>query len=207
MLELNNVSIVVGGRRRLSALSLLLADGQSLLFTGGDETVRSALMQALLGMKPVAGGHVLIDGERVTPMSAPCFRSQTAWVPASGQWPDETVHDLVDRLCRLHHHAATAPSQDTLRQAWEAMGVEAGVTDKRIGELGEETRQLLMLAVARLMEKQRVLVEEVSSPRVAEVLRLLAAEGRLVVATAADSSVAGSFGQRMDLEKFIDDSI
>ena len=197
MLELNDVSIVVGGRRRLSALSLLLADGQSLLFTGGDETVRSALMQALLGMKPVAGGHVLIDGERVTPMSAPCFRSQTAWVPASGQWPDETVHDLVDRLCRLHHHAATAPSQDTLRQAWEAMGVEAGVTDKRIGELGEETRQLLMLAVARLMEKQRV----------AEVLRLLAAEGRLVVATAADSSVAGSFGQRMDLEKFIDDSI
>ena len=87
------------------------------------------------------------------------------------------------------------------------MGVEAGVTDKRIGEHGEETRQLLMLAVARLMEKQRVLVEEVSSPRVAEVLRLLAAEGRLVVATAADSSVAGSFGQRMDLEKFIDDSI
>ncbi|MGM9700541.1 MAG: ATP-binding cassette domain-containing protein [Prevotella sp.] len=207
MLELNDVFIVVGGSRRLSALSLLLADGQSLLLTGADEAVRSAVVQAMLGLKPVAGGHVLIDGERVTPTSAPCFRSQTAYVPSSGQWPDDTVHDLVDRLCRLRHHAATAPSPGALRKEWEAMGVEADVSDKRVGELSEETRQLLMLAVARLMGKQRVLVEEVSTPRVSEVLRQLAAEGRLVVATASDSGVADGFSQHMDLDKFIDESI
>lgn len=207
MLELNDVSIVVGGSPRLSALSLLLADGQSLLFTGADKALRSAVVQTLLGLKPVAGGHVLIDGERVTPTSAPCFRSQTAYVPASGHWPDETVHGLVDRLCRLRHHAATVPSHEALRGEWQAMGLGADVADKRIGELAEETRQLLMLAVARLMGKQRVLVEEVSTPRVAEVLRQLAAEGRLVVATASDSGVAGGFSQRMDLNKLIDESI
>ena len=120
MLELNDVSIVVGGRRRLSALSLLLADGQSLLFTGGDETVRSALMQALLGMKPVAGGHVLIDGERVTPMSAPCFRSRRPGCPHldNGQtrpcmiwWTDCAGCTIMLPQLRLKTHCAKRGKQ------------------------------------------------------------------------------------------------
>ena len=77
MLELHNIS--VGGRIR--GLSLTVNDGQMVCISGEKGSGKTTLLRAVLGFIPIDEGHISIDGELLTPRSAPYFRRQMAYVP------------------------------------------------------------------------------------------------------------------------------
>ena len=77
MLELHNVMIGRNGR----SLSMAVTDGQILGLTGAPGTGKTSLLRAILGFIPVDSGYITIDGELLTPQSAPYFRQHTAYVP------------------------------------------------------------------------------------------------------------------------------
>jgi len=77
MLELHNVTI----GEQIRSLSLAVKDGQLLSVRGAQGAGKTTLLRALLGLIPIDGGHISIDGELLTPLSAPYFRRQTAYVP------------------------------------------------------------------------------------------------------------------------------
>ena len=76
MLELHNVTI--GG---VHSLSLTLSNGQLAGLTGAKGVGKTALLKAVVGLRAVDGGHICIDGELLTPKSAPYFRRRMAYVP------------------------------------------------------------------------------------------------------------------------------
>lgn len=76
MLELHNVN--VGG---VHSLSLTLSNGQLAGLTGAKGVGKTALLKAVVGLRAVDGGHICIDGELLTPKSAPYFRRRMAYVP------------------------------------------------------------------------------------------------------------------------------
>lgn len=76
MLELHNVT--VGG---VHSLSLTLSNGQLAGLTGAKGVGKTALLKAVVGLRAVDGGHICIDGELLTPKSAPYFRRRMAYVP------------------------------------------------------------------------------------------------------------------------------
>ncbi len=77
MLELHHVKI--GGL--LSDCSLTVADGEMVGVYGATGAGKTTLLRAVLGLLPVDSGHISIDGELLTPLSAPYFRRTTAYVP------------------------------------------------------------------------------------------------------------------------------
>lgn len=77
MLELHNVTI----GEQIRSLSLAGKDGQLLSVEGAHGVGKTTLLRAILGLIPIDGGHISIDGELLTPLSAPYFRRQTAYVP------------------------------------------------------------------------------------------------------------------------------
>lgn len=84
MLELHNVTI----GQLVRPLSVTLHEGQLLCVTGQKGSGKTTLLRALLGFIPVDGGHISIDGELLTPLSASYFRRQTAYVPQHISLPD-----------------------------------------------------------------------------------------------------------------------
>lgn len=77
MLELHHVKI----GQRIGDCSLTVDNGEMMGICGQTGSGKTSLLRAVLGLMPIDGGHITIDGELLTPLSAPYFRRQTAYVP------------------------------------------------------------------------------------------------------------------------------
>ncbi|MBQ8712571.1 MAG: ATP-binding cassette domain-containing protein [Prevotella sp.] len=81
MLELKDATLTVGGRQLFSKLSLMAQDGQLTCITGESGAGKTAMIRVMLGFQALDEGLVSIDGELLTPLSAPTFRRMMAYVP------------------------------------------------------------------------------------------------------------------------------
>ena len=84
MIELHDVTI----GQRIKGLSAAVGDGQMVCFSGAHRSGKTTLLRALMGFIPIDGGYISIDGELLTPQSAPYFRRFTAYVPQLLSLPD-----------------------------------------------------------------------------------------------------------------------
>ncbi len=94
MLELHNVTI----GSLVKDLSFTLADGQLICLTGDRGVGKTTLLRAIMGFIAVDGGHICIDGEMMTPQSAPYFRQLMAYVPQKLSVPDGYTDIQTDYL-------------------------------------------------------------------------------------------------------------
>ncbi|MEZ5651134.1 MAG: ABC transporter ATP-binding protein [Burkholderiaceae bacterium] len=62
LLELRDISVAVGGRRLIEAMSLRAARGQRWALLGGNGRGKSSLLHAIAGLLPLAKGEISIDG-------------------------------------------------------------------------------------------------------------------------------------------------
>lgn len=81
MLELKDATLALGGHQLFDRLSLMAHDGQLTCITGPAGSGKTALVQVMLSFLPLDEGLVSIDGELLTPLSAPVFRQLMAYVP------------------------------------------------------------------------------------------------------------------------------
>jgi ABC-type cobalamin/Fe3+-siderophores transport system ATPase subunit len=81
MLELHNVTI----GQQIKGLSVTIGDGQIVGIQGQGKTT---LLRAIVGLIGIDEGHISIDGELLTPQSAPYFRRFMAYVPQQLSLPD-----------------------------------------------------------------------------------------------------------------------
>ena len=100
MLELHNVTI----GQQIRGLSATVSEGKVLSIMGSQGKGKTTLLRALLGFVPVDEGHISIDGELLTPLSAPWFRKQMAYVPQHIEVP-EGYDDVPTDYLRLLEHA------------------------------------------------------------------------------------------------------
>lgn len=84
MIELHQVSI----GQHIKSLSLTVEDGGLVCISGSKGSGKTTLLRAIMGFIPIDGGHISIDGELLTPLSAPWFRRFTAYVPQHLSMPD-----------------------------------------------------------------------------------------------------------------------
>ena len=99
MLELHNVSI----GRQVQGLSMTVNDGELASLSGPQGSGKTAVLKAVVGLIPVDTGHISIDGELLTPKSAPYFRRYMAYVPQHLVVPegyDKVPTDYVELLRR-----------------------------------------------------------------------------------------------------------
>ena len=106
MLELHHVTI----GQQIRGLSATVSGGQMLSVTGQTGSGKTTLLRAVLGFVAIDGGHISIDGELLTPRSAPYFRRQTAYVPQFLSLP-EGYHDVPTDYVQLVEQAVQSGKQ------------------------------------------------------------------------------------------------
>lgn len=97
MLELHNVTI----GQQIQHLSLTVNDGELLTISGSKGSGKTTLLRAILGFLPLDEGHISIDGELLTPQSAPYFRRQIAYVPQQLSMPDGCRLEGFERWAQM----------------------------------------------------------------------------------------------------------
>ena len=152
MLELHNVTI----GQQIRSLSATVESGQLVGVSGPQGSGKTALLRAVLGFIPVDSGHISIDGELLTPRSAPWFRKQMAYVPQRLSVPDGYEMD-TDYLLLLEKAVRAGKALllvDEPPQVLDAAGEEA--VDRLLHEAA--ARGAVVLAVNPRITENRIVL-------------------------------------------------
>jgi ABC-type multidrug transport system ATPase subunit len=166
MLEVYNAVIKQGKKTPVNDLSLVVADGQCIGAVGSGESA-TLLFRMLLGLLPLQGGYVSVDGELLTPLSAPYFRQMMTYVPKTVTMPDNrlTLGYLVSLVMKLKAQSDIRWSQERLENIWkEKMGLTHLDFSTRWMDVSLTDRYLVRLSIAMLISKQIVLIDEPEVP-------------------------------------------
>lgn len=183
-LELNNAKLSDGQK----ALTMIAVTGRMTCFTGGTLVGRTRLLHALMGFETLSEGVICLDGEPLTPQSAPLFRRLMAYAPARLE-PVGELHPVepptVEQVFHLQRNREQPISNAILAE--EVRRVHSCVTIQEGQDVGNDSR-FQLIAVASLLGTPIVLIDD---PPVTAVPYLsgLAASDRMVIVASDEAAV------------------
>jgi ABC-type cobalamin/Fe3+-siderophores transport system ATPase subunit len=149
MLELHNVTV-----SGVHSLSLTLSNGQLAGLTGAKGVGKTALLKAVVGLRAVDGGHICIDGELLTPKSAPYFRRRMAYVPQHLVVPEDYNRVPTGYVELLKKAIATGRPLLVVDEPEEELSVEDQQTVDRLLREAAGRGALVLAVNDRIVENQ-----------------------------------------------------
>jgi iron complex transport system ATP-binding protein len=200
MIRTENLSVDLGRRRVLDAVTLDLQRGRVTAILGANGAGKTSLLRAIAGLVKPSAGQIILDGQSLAALSLPERARRIGYLPQNGQpaWA-LSVRELV-ALGRLPHRspfAALSPSDDAAIDAAMAQTDVAGLADRTVDTLsgGEKARAKFARVLAA--ETDWILADEplanLDPPHQQDVLRLMraaadAGKGVLVVLHQLDAA-------------------
>lgn len=177
----------------LHHLSFTFDKGQLLCVLGSNGVGKTTLYRTMLGLLPLLGGQVLIDGENLSAMSAKSLAKKIAYVPQYHNPPfPYRVFDVVLMGRGAHVSDVGTPSKEDYKIAEEMLG-KMGISylrDEIYTQISGGERQLVLIARALAQQTDYLLMDEPASSldfgnqvRVLKEIRRLAEEGKGICLT------------------------
>jgi len=190
MLELKAVMVetVTGA---MDPLSFTARSGEMMLLCGEH---LSTLFLAIMGLQPLAGGYITMDGEPLTMSSAPYFRRYMSYLPADVDIVGDDVASLVSDMQFMRASKKTPFSKQQLFAEWQLLGMEPSLYGRSIKDLDSSLRQLLLLSMAGVLHRKVLLTDEPlrfqhDAEPVAKYLRRQAEQGTVVIVSDSSRSL------------------
>ncbi len=170
----------------LNNVSLVIQPGQLVALVGGSGAGKSTLMKSLLGIEPVSGGTVFLNGDNLRQNWA-LYRSQIGYVPQDDiVHPDLRVEEVLAYACKLR-----LPPDTNVKQVVENTLDQIKLTHVRtnfIRNLSGGQRKRVSIGVELLADPKLFFLDEPTSgldpgldKEMMRLLRELADQGRTVV--------------------------
>ena len=210
MMELRQLRAGYGEHMVLDGIDLALRPGEVLALLGPNGSGKSTLIRAALGLLPLAGGQVLIDGADAAALSPRQRAQKAAYLPQTRPVPNITAlrmvlhgrfpHLTYPRRFRREDYAAAI---DALERADAAQ-----LAQRPMPELSGGQRQRVYLAMALAQDAPTLFLDEPTAfldvSHQLEVGRLagqLARQGKAVVLVLHDLPLALSTADRLAVLK------
>ncbi|MCX7644488.1 MAG: ABC transporter ATP-binding protein [Rhodobacteraceae bacterium] len=142
--------------RAVRGVSFTLRRGESLGLVGESGSGKSTLARAILGLEPLQGGQILLDG---APVRAGDPRMQVVFQDPYGSF---NPRHRVGRLVAEPFHAAGRPPDAAARvaEALEAVHLSAADAQKYIHEFSGGQRQRIAIARALITRPELIVLDE-----------------------------------------------
>lgn len=206
ILAIENLSATLAGKQVVDDVSLTVGKGSFMGLIGPNGAGKSTFLRACLGLAP-ASGTVRLDGIDLASLRATERARHLAYLPQEREiaWA-MSVEDVV-ALGRLPHHARFAASSQRDRAAIEAALARMDLTAFRHRAVtrlsgGERARVLIARALAQetpvlLADEPLAGLDPQHQIALMRLFRELAAEGRIVIASMHDLTLAGRWCDRL----------
>lgn len=202
-LRLEDVAAGYGGQKVIEGISLSITCGHTLALIGPNGAGKSTLLHALAGLRPILGGRILWNGAPLHDV-----RREIAFLPQRSE-VDWNFPITVRRLVEMGRYPALGPwkpmgahDRDIVDKALDALEM-THLQHRQIGELSGGQQQRAFLARAMAQEAHILLLDEPfggldvpGAASLGSLLRSLAQEGRLVVASHHDMATAAQVFDR-----------
>ncbi|WP_411032768.1 ABC transporter ATP-binding protein [Shinella sp. BYT-45] len=206
VLAIENLSAALSGRRVVDGVSLTLAKGSFTGLIGPNGAGKSTFLRACLGLVP-ASGAVRLDGLDLAALRASERARHLAYLPQERETAWAMSVEAVVALGRLPHHARFAAASDRDRAATEAALARMDLSAFRHRAVtslsgGERARVLIARALAQetpvlLADEPLAGLDPQHQIALMRLFRELAEEGRIVIASMHDLTLAGRWCDRL----------
>ena len=202
-LDLEAVTVDIGGHRLLGGISFSIAGGQLVALVGPNGAGKTTLLRAITGLV-ASGGTVRIDRTPLTGLNLRARARLMSYLPQNGSiaWAMR-VRDVV-AIGRLPHEGRRQGAEEAriVEEAMEACGVLhlADMTPERLSG-GERVRVMLARALAveapiLLLDEPVASLDPARQLAVMDLLRQQARAGRIVVVVLHDLALALRYASR-----------
>lgn len=182
MLELRRVTAGYGGKAVLREVSLSFPPGKVTVLLGPNGCGKSTLLKAALGLIPILGGEVLLDGKDLSALTPREIAQKAAYLAQSRSVPNITAERMVLNGRFPYLSYPRRYRTEDYRMAEQALAL-AGAEDlagRPMPELSGGQRQKVYLAMALAQDTGTLLLDEPTTYLdVRHQLELLAAARRL----------------------------
>ena len=163
LLEAHRLSVAIDGRSIIDSLDFRVDAGERVAILGRNGAGKSTLLSTLAGLRPPAGGAVLLDGEDAALLHPRQAALRRAWL---GQFQSDPFGSTVleTALTGRHPHLGrwdweSPRDADLARDALRAVGL-AGMESRQIRTLSGGERQRLAIATLLTQAAPLYLLDE-----------------------------------------------
>ena len=150
-LQAEGLTLRLGGRRVVDAVSLVLRSGEWVALVGPNGAGKSTLLQLLAGLRDADGGSVRLGGRALQEWPGRERAQRLAWLSQQGEADGDIAARDVVRLGRLPRHGlfgAPDAGDEIAVSAAMAETACAELAARRLSELSGGERQRVLLARA-----------------------------------------------------------
>lgn len=210
MMELRQLRAGYGARLVLDGVDLALRPGEVLALLGPNGSGKSTLIRAALGLLPLAGGQVLIDGADAAALTPRQRAQKAAYLPQTRPVPNITALRMVlhGRFPHLTYPRRFRQEDYAAAMAALEQADAACLARRPMPELSGGQRQRVYLAMALAQDAPTLFLDEPTAfldvSHQLEVGRLagqLARQGKAVVLVLHDLPLALSTADRLAVLK------
>ena len=185
LLQAEGLTLRLGGRRVVDAVSLALRGGEWAALVGPNGAGKSTLLQLLAGLRDADGGSVRLAGRALHDWPGRERAQRLAWLSQQGEADGDIAARDVVRLGRLPRHGLFGAPDAGDEAAVSAAMAETACAEfaaRRLSELSGGERQRVLLARALAVGSPLLLLDEptthLDAPHQRALLRSLAARAR-----------------------------
>ena len=138
-----------------SPINFKLNAGDSLCIYAWEQSLGQALVDTVVGLRPLKKGYFTMDGDLIDALSVAYFRQKFAFVPCQLDFPLETVDELLDHMLSVNHRLTC----EQIKAEWLRFGFEDSLFKKPLDELGRNVLQTLLIINAVLLERTYMVLD------------------------------------------------
>ena len=163
ILKVNNLNVAYNNHIVIRDFSMQLRRGELIAITGASGSGKSSLLRALMGFVPLTSGEIIFDGEQMHKGQMEKLRRHTAFLPQDLSFPCEWVSEVLETPFLFKNNKGTIVTKAMWQEAFERLGLDAGIMDKRLNEISGGQRQRMLFAVISMLNKEIILLDEPTS--------------------------------------------
>ncbi|SMX51067.1 ABC transporter ATP-binding protein [Actibacterium lipolyticum] len=204
MLDVNEVTVSYGATPVLDGVSARFKAGRFTAIAGPNGCGKSTLLSAVMGLIPVDGGIVNLDGTPIHTLPRRTLARRAAYLPQENHCPDYmTVGEVIELAGHARYGLMGGPSDDDrslFQDALKAVGLE-DMAHRRMSVLSGGQRQRAWIAMLLAQDAPCILMDEpvnhIDMTHQYAVLSLMSdlarQQGRTVICVLHDLNLAATF--------------